>query len=54
MTDIQAYASQRLASMPETVTRLQQPDTYPVTLSPALAAAKAEVIQAMQHQHLEN
>lgn len=54
MTDIQAYATQRLASMPETVTRLQQPDTYPVTLSPALAAAKAEVIQAMQHQHLEN
>lgn len=49
LADSQAYAKQRLAAIDPQFKRLDQPATYPVTLSPALAAAKNAAIHAVQH-----
>lgn len=49
LADSQAYAKQRLAAIDPQFKRLDQPATYPVTLSPALAAAKNAAINAVQH-----
>lgn len=49
LADSQAYAKQRLAEIDPQFKRLDQPATYPVTLSPALAAAKNAAIHAVQH-----
>lgn len=52
VAESQTYATQRLAAIASPYKRLAQPDTYPVTLSPALAAAKNETISTIQ-QHLQ-
>ncbi len=49
LADSQAYAKQRLAAIDPQFKRLDQPAIYPVTLSPALAAAKNAAIHAVQH-----
>lgn len=49
LVDSQAYAKQRLAAIDPQFKRLDQPATYPVTLSPALTAAKNAAIDAVQH-----